>query len=608
MDKMKKGGISVETEHIFPIIKRWLYSDKEIFLRELVSNACDAITKQKRLVSLSEAESDGAPYRIDVVLDPDKKALTIEDNGLGMSEEEVEKYINQIALSGALDFIDKYEEENDASGIIGHFGLGFYSAFMVADKVEIYTKSYSAAPAVHWTCNDAGEFEMEACDKDSRGTKIVLHVTDEEKEFLESGKILEILHRYCAFMTTEIYFKNTSDTEEKEEKPINDPSPLWTKNASECTKEDYNNFYRNLFSDWNEPLFSIHINADYPLNFKGILYFPRLSHEYSNLEGQVKLFYNQVFVADNIKEVIPEYLLMLKGVLDCPELPLNVSRSYLQNSGYVSKISAHIVKKVCDKINSLMNTDRENYEKMWDDIKPFIEYGSLKDKKFYDRVKGSILFKTTDGKFLTLEEYREKNTKEEGKIFYATDKTQQSQYIKLLNDEGIDVVVLDTVMDTQFVSFLERENENVHFARCDAEVAGSLKKDANTAQNTVLLDLFREAVGEGVEVELVTLKDEATPAMLTLSEQDRRFSDMMKLYSQGAMPTMPKVPEKLLINTKNAVVAKIEKALGTPEKKEMCQKLAKGVYMLALISQRQLSAEELAEFVKTNLEMMETIS
>lgn len=607
MSEIKKGGISVETEHIFPIIKRWLYSDKEIFLRELVSNACDAITKQKRLVSLNEAESDSMPYRINVNLDPVASTLTVEDNGLGMSEEEINKYINQIALSGALDFIEKYEKETDNGGIIGHFGLGFYSAFMVADTVEIYSKSYTGAPSVHWKCNEAGEFEMEECDKENRGTQIVLHVTEEEKEFLAPERILEILRRYCAFMTTEIYFKNTADTEEKEDAPVNNPTPLWTKSASECTKEEYNEFYRDLFSDWNEPLFSIHINADYPLNFKGILYFPRLSHEYANLEGQVKLFYNQVFVADNIKEVIPEYLLMLKGVLDCPELPLNVSRSYLQNSGYVSKISAHIVKKVCDKITSLMREDRENYEKMWDDLKPFIEYGSLKDKKFYDRTKSACLFKTVDGACVTLDEYLEKNKVEENKVFYTTDKSSQAGYIKLLKEQGIDVVVLDTMMDTQFISFIERENNSVSFVRCDAEVSSSLKADGETAQNEVLLDLFKKVAGEKAEVELVSLKDTSTPAILTLSEQDRRFSDMMKMYSRGDVPAMPPVPEKLLVNTSNSAVSKIEALLSNPDKHALCETLARQVYMLALISQRQLTGEEMEKFIKTNLDMISTL-
>jgi len=607
MDEKRKGGISVETEHIFPIIKRWLYSDKEIFLRELVSNACDAITKEKRLISLSEAEDDGQGYRINVILDKEASTLTVEDNGLGMSEEEIDKYINQIALSGALDFIEKYEKETDAGGIIGHFGLGFYSAFMVADTVEIYSKSYTSAPAVHWVCDEAGEYEMSACDKAERGTKIVLHITEEEKEFLDKARIEEILHRYCAFMTTEIYFKDTSDTEEKEEKPINNPTPLWTKAPSECTDEEYKEFYRELFSDFKEPLFSIHINADYPLNFKGILWFPRLSHEYSNLEGQVKLFYNQVFVADNIKEVIPEYLLLLKGVLDCPELPLNVSRSYLQNSGYVSKISSHIVKKVCDKLTSLMNSERENYEKMWDDVKPFVEYGSMRDKKFYDRVKGAILFKTVDGRFVTLDEYREKNTREKDKVFYATDKTQQSRYIKLFRDEDIDVLLLDTMMDTQFISFLESQNEGVHFARCDAELADSLKKEEETVTNEILLEVFRKAMGEG-EVELVTLKDESTPAMLTLSEQDRRFSDMMKMYSRDAAISLPETKGKLLVNVKNSVVKKIEALLGEESKRELCESMAREIYMLALISQRPLTEAELESFVKGNLEILEKLS
>ncbi len=608
MSEIKKGGISVETEHIFPIIKRWLYSDKEIFLRELVSNACDAITKQKRLVSLNETENDGAPYRINVTLDPASSTLTVEDNGLGMSDVEIGKYINQIALSGALDFIEKYEKETDDGGIIGHFGLGFYSAFMVADTVEIYSKSYTGAPAVHWTCNEAGEFEMEACDKETRGTKIVLHITDDEKEFLVPERIEEILRRYCAFMTTEIYFKNTASTEEKEEKPINNPTPLWTKNASDCTKEEYNDFYRDLFSDWNEPLFSIHINADYPLNFKGILYFPRLSHEYSNLEGQVKLFYNQVFVADNIKEVIPEYLLMLKGVLDCPELPLNVSRSYLQNSGYVSKISAHITKKVCDKITSLMSCDRENFEKMWDDLKPFIEYGSMKDKKFFDRTKSAYLFKTVDGAHVTLGEYLEKNKVEENKVFYTTDKNAQASYIRLLKEQEIDVVVLDTMMDTQFISFIERENEGISFVRCDAEVSSSLKTDGETVQNEVLLDLFKKIAGENTQIELVSLKDITTPAILTLCEQDRRFSDMMKMYSRGEIPAMPPVPEKLLVNTSNSAITKIEKLLSSPEKHALCQTLARQIYLLALISQRQLTGDEMENFIKTNLEVISSLS
>lgn len=597
MSNIKKGGISVETEHIFPIIKRWLYSDKEIFLRELVSNASDAITKMKRLVSLSEATDDGKGYKIEVIINEDEKTLTIRDNGIGMSEDEVERYINQIALSGALEFIEKYEKESDNSGIIGHFGLGFYSAFMVADKVEIITKSFTDAPAVHWSCNELGEFEMEASDRAERGTDIILHVTEDEKDFLKKETITSILDKYCAFMPTEIYLGG-------EEKPINDTNPLWLKNPSECKAEDYNEFYRKVFGDWQEPLFYIHINADYPLNFKGILFFPKPSHEYSNMEGQVKLFYNQVFVADNIKEVIPEYLLTLRGVLDCPELPLNVSRSYLQNSGYVSKISAHIVKKVADKINSLFNTERESYEKMWDDLKPFVEYGCMRDKKFLDKVKNSVIYKKTDGAYVTLNEYTEKNTKEAGKVFYANDKVQQSRYISLFKDEGIDVLLLDSIIDSQFITHLEGENKDIKFVRCDSDVASSLKSDTDETENEVLRDLFREAIGkENTEVAFTALKSEGTPAMITLDEQNRRFSDMMKLYRMGDMP-MQDVPEKLVVNTKNPLVEKISAMLGDVSAREKAKSLARQVYMLALISQRTLTEEELESFVRESVEIL----
>ena len=597
MSNIKKGGISVETEHIFPIIKRWLYSDKEIFLRELVSNASDAITKMKRLVSLSEATDDGKGYKIEVIINEDEKTLTIRDNGIGMSEDEVERYINQIALSGALEFIEKYEKESDNSGIIGHFGLGFYSAFMVADKVEIITKSFTDAPAVHWSCNELGEFEMEASDRAERGTDIILHVTEDEKDFLKKETITSILDKYCAFMPTEIYLGG-------EEKPINDTNPLWLKNPSECKAEDYNEFYRKVFGDWQEPLFYIHINADYPLNFKGILFFPKPSHEYSNMEGQVKLFYNQVFVADNIKEVIPEYLLTLRGVLDCPELPLNVSRSYLQNSGYVSKISAHIVKKVADKINSLFNTERESYEKMWDDLKPFVEYGCMRDKKFLDKVKNSVIYKKTDGAYVTLNEYTEKNTKEAGKVFYANDKVQQSRYISLFKDEGIDVLLLDSIIDSQFITHLEGENKDIKFVRCDSDVASSLKSDTDETENEVLRDLFREAIGkENTEVAFTALKSEGTPAMITLDEQNRRFSDMMKLYRMGDMP-MQDVPEKLVVNTKNPLVEKISAMLGDVSAREKAKSLARQDYMLALISQRTLTEEELESFVRESVEIL----
>ncbi len=603
MDEMKKGGITVETEHIFPIIKRWLYSDKEIFLRELVSNASDAITKMKRLVSLSEAEGDSAPYRIDVKVNAEKKTLTISDNGLGMSEEEIDRYINQIALSGALEFIEKYEKDGDDSGIIGHFGLGFYSAFMVADRVEIISKSFTDAPAVHWSCNEVGEYEMDKGERASRGTDIILHVTDEEADFLKKETLQRILDKYCAFMPIEIYL--TADGEDGD-KPINDTTPLWLKNPSDCTPEEYNEFYKKVFADWQEPLFYIHINADYPLNFKGILYFPKPSHEYSNMEGQVKLYYNQVFVADNIKEVIPEYLMTLRGVLDCPELPLNVSRSYLQNSGYVSKISAHIIKKVADKINSLFNTEREKYEGIWDDIKPFVEYGCMRDKKFLDRVKGSVIYKTVDGSYMTLPEYTDKNTKEPGTVFYATDNTRQSRYISLLKDEGIDVLLLDSIIDTQFITHLEQENPDVKFARCDSDVATALKSDGETVENEVLKELFTEAVGkENVAITFAALKNEATPAMITLSEQDRRFADMMKLYAKD-MPA-GNVGEKLVVNTKNSLIEKISEMLGDTSKHDTAVLLARQVYMLALVAQRPLTAEELESFMSNSVDALNLI-
>lgn len=600
MSDIKKGGISVETEHIFPIIKRWLYSDKEIFLRELVSNASDAITKMKRLVSLSEATDDGKGYKIEVIINETDKTLTVRDNGIGMTEDEVERYINQIALSGALEFIEKYEKESDNSGIIGHFGLGFYSAFMVADKVEIITKSFTDAPAVHWSCNELGEFEMETSSRAERGTDIILHVTEEEKDFLKKETVTSILDKYCAFMPTEIYLGG-------EEKPINDTNPLWLKNPSDCKPEDYNEFYRKVFLDFQEPLFYIHINADYPLNFKGILFFPRPSHEYSNMEGQVKLFYNQVFVADNIKEVIPEYLLTLRGVLDCPELPLNVSRSYLQNSGYVSKISAHIVKKVADKINSLFNTERESYEKMWDDLKPFVEYGCMRDKKFLDKVKDAVIYKKTDGAYVTLKEYTEKNTKEAGKVFYANDKVQQSRYISLFKEEGIDVLLLDAIIDSQFITHLEAENKDIKFIRCDSDIASSLKSEGEESENEVLKELFKEAIGkENTEVAFTSLKNEGTPAMITLDEQNRRFSDMMKLYRMGDMP-MQDVPEKLVVNTKNPLIEKISSMLGDVALKDKAKSLARQVYMLALISQRTLTEEELEKFVENTTDLLTKI-
>ncbi len=602
--EFEKGGISVQTEHIFPIIKRWLYSDKEIFLRELVSNASDAITKYRRLVSLNEASDDGESPRIDVILDKENKTLTVKDNGIGMSSDEIKKYINQIALSGALEFIQKYDDQKNEAGIIGHFGLGFYSAFMVADTVDINTKSFveSEKPAF-WSCSEAGEFTMGEGEKAERGTEVILHVNDDETEFLDGAKLRSILNKYCSFMPIEIYFTEVGKEPEKNEdgtikavEPINDTQPLWQKSPSECKEEDYKDFYKKLFNDFREPLFQVHINADYPLNFKGIIYFPRLMHEYENLEGQIKLYYNQVFVADNIKEVIPEYLMMLKGVLDCPELPLNVSRSYLQNNGYVSKISAHIIKKIADKLNSLFNTERENYENFWDDIKPFIEYGCMRDKKFYDRVKDIILFKTTENKYITLSEYAQGKLKD--KVYYATDAVQQSRYIELLKAQDITVVMLNAMIDQQFITFIEKES-GTKFVRVDSDVDDALKSENDITENEILKDFFKDALDKkDMQIKCEMLKNETIPAVILLSEEQRRFADMMNMYSRNnvGMPPMP-TDEKLVINMANPLVKKIEGMIASADTKEKAKKIAKQIYMLALISQRSLTAEEMNGFI-----------
>ncbi len=607
----ERGGISIELEHIFPIIKKWLYSEKEIFIREIVSNACDAITKLRRLSSLGEAKDvDLSDERIKVILDKKASTMTVIDNGIGMTEEELKKYICQIALSGALDFIQKYEgSESDAqqNGIIGHFGLGFYSSFMVSDTVDVVTRSYTGTNCVKWTCTDDGEYEITADydDEDdllggSFGTAVVMHINDEGKEFLDGWKTREILKKYCAFMPEKIFFDDGEEHEKKdgekpeEEKPINNTTPLWMKNPSDCTEEEYKDFYREVFSDWKEPLFHIHLKADYPLNFKGILYFPRIGSEFESLEGQVKLYYNQVFVADNIKEVIPEYLLMLKGVLDCPELPLNVSRSYLQNSGYVTKISAHIVKKVADKLNSMFTGDRKNYESIWRDIKTFVEYGCMRDKKFYDRLEKSILFEQTDGTFVTIDEYLEAaKEKHENKIYYANDVIGQSKYIEMFKAQGINVVVLDRIVDTQFIQTVEMNKENVKFCRIDAEVADVLKADGDNIEYPEVAEMFKTIAGEHTTVKFERFKDENTPALLNISEENRRMDDMMKLYKMGG--SMP-LDETLVLNTSSLLISKIDNLIEVGEK-DKAEKIARQVYMLASLSQRQLTADELVKFL-----------
>lgn len=603
---MEKGGISVQTEHIFPIIKKWLYSDKDIFLREMVSNACDACTKLKRLYSLGQAKDiDCDAFRIDVVLDKNAKTVSIKDNGIGMTMDEVSRYINQIALSGALEFIEKYDEQNGSGGIIGHFGLGFYSAFMVADKVQMYTKSYTDSPAVTWECTEDGSYEMgEDETSDERGTLIVLNITEDESEYLDGARLRAILEKYCSFMPVPIYFDDGEKCECKEGDEcshahgpvlINDTEPLWTKNPSDCTKEQYDELYRKLTGDYKEPLFHIHINADYPLNFKGVLYFPKYTNQYENIEGEVKLYYNQVFVADNIKEILPDYMIMLKGVLDCPELPLNVSRSYLQNDAYSKKIAKHISKKVSDKLSSMFSTERESYEKLWLDIKPFVLFASLRDEKFYERVKDCVLFKTSDGEYLTLSQYREK-TKDvhENKVFYTTSPKTQAQYISMLKKQGAAVVELDSVLDTQFISLLESKEQGLKFNRVDSELSELMKSEAaSDIDEEKIKSLFEELLEKDTKISVCPLKDGA-PLVLTVGEDSRRMNDMLKMYQsfgQGEGIAALAEKEELCINASHPVIEALAKT-----DKEKALPVARQLLNLARLMRRPLTPEEAEDF------------
>jgi len=601
-ENIKKGGISVDTEHIFPIIKKWLYSEKDIFLREIVSNASDAITKLKRLESLGVKEATDDSYKISVVLDKDAKTLTVSDNGIGMSEDELTKYICSIAFSGAVEFIQKYENEADGAknGIIGHFGLGFYSSFIVSDTVEIITKSYTDAPAVHWICSEDGEYETKPSDRLERGTSVIMHISESEEEYLSASKIRAMLEKYCSFMPVEIYFDDGTDGKEPE--LVNETTPLWLKSPSECTEDEYKEFYRKVFHDFREPMFHIHINADYPLNFKGILYFPRFANDFEANEAQVKLYYNQVFVADNIKEVIPEYFFMLRGVLDCPELPLNVSRSYLQTNTYVSKVSAHIVKKVADKLNSMRLNERENYEKIWDDISPFIEFSSMRDRKFFDRVKPSLLLRLTDGKAKTIDEYLETaKEKHENTVYYATDKALQAQYISMFTSEGIEVSLLEHPIDAQFITVLEQYMSDIKFVRVDAEISDILKGDAEVAENEELRELFvKVSKNEKLEVKFEALKSESTPAILNISEHSRRMEDMMRLYRMDNAESPLDTEMTLVINTSSPLISKLQGALGN----EKAQVMASYIYKIALLSQKRFSADEMQEFINDSFDIL----
>ncbi len=586
---MTKGALSVDTEHLFPIIKKWLYSDKDIFIREVVSNACDAITKHKRLISLGEAADDETQYRITIKADKDERTITVCDNGIGMNAEEVEKYINNIALSGAVEFISKYEDEN-SSGIIGHFGLGFYSMFIVAEKVEMFTRSYKGGDGVHWICDGDGSFESESCQRDVHGTEIIMHVADDEVSYLDNGKLRQILDRYCAFMPYDIVFLDGD-----KEKVINDTNPLWQRNPQDVSDEEYNEFYKKVFNDFEDPLFKVHIVADYPLNFKGVLFIPKRKSGYDSTESEIRLFYNSVFVADNIKEACPAHLANFRGVLDCPELPLNVSRSYLQNDAYVRKVGAHISKKVADKLNSMFSNERETLEKNWNGIKPYFEYACMRDDKFGDRARGSILLEKANGGFVSVSEYL--NGADEGDIFYTDNKEAQSYYLNIFEEKGKTVVVLDNLIDTSFMQYLESKNDKIKFKRIDSSFA-----DGDTTENETLKAVFVKAVGnEAAKVSFASLGENGAAALINIPEDGRRFSDMMRMYSLSSGNEGPNMPngEELTVNTDNVIVKKLEGLCG-----EEADDLAKHIYLSAVLLSRTLTADEAKEFIRLNNKLL----
>lgn len=598
---MEKGTISVDTQNIFPIIKKWLYSDKDIFLREVVSNGCDAVTKLKKLTAMGKAEADG-DYEISVVLDKENKTVTVTDNGIGMTEEEVKNYISNVAFSGAEEFIRKYkEDDSESSRIIGHFGLGFYSVFMVSERVDINTLSFEkGSKPVFWTCDGDTEYEIGEGGRETHGTEVTMHIAEDSAEFLEKNTLSDVLKKYCAFFPVPIYFYEKG--EEKGE-PINDTNPLWLKKPSDCTDDEYKAFYKKVFMDFNDPLFYIHLNVEYPFNLKGILYFPKLRHEFEPTEGQIKLFNNQVFVADNVKEIIPEFLLLLKGVIDCPDLPLNVSRSFLQNDGYAAKVSAHITKKVADKLNSLFTSERENYNSYWDDIAPFVKYGCLKDEKFYDKVKNIILYTTCDGEHETLQDYLEK-AKEHGHentVYYATDKLQQAQYIDIFKKQNIETVLLPMMIDNPFISFMEAKNEGVKFKRIDSSLADTLKD--GDAKADELAELFKEAIGdEKLKIETAALKSEDIPAVLLVGEEGRRLQEMARVYgAMGMSPDMFPSDITLTLNLSNALIKKLEE---NKDNKEIAVPVCKQIYDIARLQQAPLDADSLGEFLKRSADIM----
>ena len=679
----KKGSLSISSENIFPIIKKWVYSDHDIFARELVSNGCDAITKLKKLDMMGEYTlPDDYKGKIQVIVNPEEKTLKFIDNGLGMTADEVEEYITQIAFSGATEFLNKYKDKTTEDDMIGHFGLGFYSAFMVADEVHIDTLSYKeGAKPVHWVSEGGTEYEMEEGDKEEVGSEITLFLNEDCVEFSNEYRIREVLEKYCSFMPVEIFVSKANaepeyetipedevldtDTvvehihedakmEEKENEngekemvevspasykakivkrpvSISDPAPLWTKHPNECSKEDYIDFYRKVFMDYKEPLFWIHLNMDYPFNLKGILYFPKINTEYDSIEGTIKLYNNQVFIADNIKEVIPEFLMVLKGVIDCPDLPLNVSRSALQNDGFVQKISEYISKKVADKLSGMCKTDKENYEKYWDDISPFIKFGCLKDEKFCEKMSDYVLFKNLDHKYMTLKECIEKNggkaepeEKTEGEnaeqsaekketekttIYYVTDEQQQSQYINMFKKEGLDAVILSHNIDSPFITQMEQKIEHIKFQRIDADLTDHFKEDVSEEEKEAfkektdsLVEIFRKALGnDKLEVKVEKMKDENVASMITLSEESRRMQEMMKMYGMSGMdPSMFGTNATLILNANHPLVEYVVAHKDGENTEMFCHQL----YDLAMLAHKPLSPEEMTEFVKRSNEIM----
>ena len=658
------GNLSINSQNIFPIIKKWMYSDHDIFYRELVSNACDAITKLKKLSMIGEYEApDDIDYKVEIKLSANDKTIKIIDNGIGMTKEEVDEYINQIAFSGAEAFLEKYKDKANDDQIIGHFGLGFYSAFMVADQVTIDTLSFKdGAESVHWSCEGGTEYDISEGTKTNPGTEITLYLNEDSYEFANEYKAKEVLDKYCSFMPVPIFVTNEDAGEQTEEIPeeevtekdtvldtfikdavteevekedgtketvekvpakkmakivkspvaINDTHPLWTKHPNECSDEDYKEFYRKVFHDYKEPLFWIHLNMDYPFNLKGILYFPKINTEYESIEGTIKLYNNQVFVADNIKEVIPEFLLLLKGVIDCPDLPLNVSRSALQNDGFVKKISDYITKKVADKLSGMCKTDKENYEKYWDDINPFIKFGCLKDEKFAEKMNDYIIFKNLDGKYLTLKECLEENKeKHENTVFYVTDEIEQSQYINMFKNEGIDAVILTHNIDQPFITNMESKNENLKFKRIDADLSDSFKeetsKDELKDMTEKLSKTFKDALGkENLTVNVEKLKDASISSMITLSEESRRMQDMMKMYGMAGMdPNMFGAEgQTLVLNANNDLVKYVAEHTDGENTKIICEQL----YDLAMLSHAPLSPEQMTGFIARSNKIMELLA